>query len=134
MCALVIPKEDGEMEVYSSTQDLAGAQRFVAQVTGVPRNRIVAKSKRLGGGFGGKETRPAQLTAITAVAAKVTKRAVRVMLERSEGESRSSVYLVIVANICFIYLRYSNYRSETSCTRELDRWIYKRWNYYSFTD
>lgn len=50
MVALVRPVgESGEMEVYSSTQDLAGAQRFVAQVTGVARNRIVAKSKRMGG-------------------------------------------------------------------------------------
>lgn len=58
MSVLAVPKlESGEMEVYASTQALTDAQRWVSQVTGVPRNRVVARSKRLGGGFGGKETR-----------------------------------------------------------------------------
>jgi xanthine dehydrogenase/oxidase len=71
-----VPKfEGGEMEVFSSTQALMDCQRWVAQVgfisskklklmligfykvTGVPRNRIVARGKRMGGGFGGKESR-----------------------------------------------------------------------------
>ncbi|KAK4700783.1 hypothetical protein P7C70_g5458, partial [Phenoliferia sp. Uapishka_3] len=85
MAALVVPKlEGGEMEVFSSTQALTDAQRWVAQVTGVPRNRIVARGKRLGGGFGGKETRSSHLTAIVAVAAKKCRRPVRAMLDRSE--------------------------------------------------
>ncbi|KAG6878051.1 hypothetical protein C0993_000374 [Termitomyces sp. T159_Od127] len=80
----MVPKfESGEMEVFSSTQSLADCQRWVAQVTGVPRNRIVARGKRMGGGFGGKETRAAQLAAIVALAAKKTKRPVRCMLDRS---------------------------------------------------
>ncbi|KAJ7166651.1 xanthine dehydrogenase [Mycena filopes] len=85
MSCLVVPKlENGEMEVYSSTQSLSDAQRWVSVVTGVPRNRVVAHAKRLGGGFGGKETRSSHLTAITAVAAKKTRRPVRVMLDRQE--------------------------------------------------
>ncbi|KAI5852575.1 Molybdopterin-binding domain of aldehyde dehydrogenase-domain-containing protein [Morchella snyderi] len=82
---LVVPKlEDGEIEVYSSTQNPTETQTYVAQVTGVPANRVVAKVKRLGGGFGGKETRSVQLAAICAIAAKKTKRAVRCMLNRDE--------------------------------------------------
>jgi xanthine dehydrogenase molybdopterin-binding subunit B len=55
---LVVPKnEAGEMEIFSSTQALTETQHTAAQVTGVPRNRIVARAKRLGGGFGGKESR-----------------------------------------------------------------------------
>ncbi|KAL8290642.1 hypothetical protein RQP46_002900 [Phenoliferia psychrophenolica] len=85
MAALVVPKmEGGEMEVFSSTQALTDAQRWVAQVTGVPRNRIVTRGKRLGGGFGGKESRSSHLTAIVAVAAKKCRRPVRAMLDRSE--------------------------------------------------
>ncbi|KAJ7468729.1 Molybdopterin-binding domain of aldehyde dehydrogenase-domain-containing protein [Mycena latifolia] len=85
MTVLVVPKlENGEMEVYSSTQSLADAQRWVSVVTGVPRNRIVARAKRLGGGFGGKETRSSHLTAMAAVAAKKTRRPVRIMLDRQE--------------------------------------------------
>ncbi|SCZ92606.1 BZ3500_MvSof-1268-A1-R1_Chr5-2g08024 [Microbotryum saponariae] len=83
MASLVVPKrEGGEVEVYSSTQALNDTQRWVAQIMGVPRNRVVAKVKRLGGGFGGKETRSAMLTAVCALAAKKTKRPVRAMLDR----------------------------------------------------
>ncbi|KAF8064111.1 xanthine dehydrogenase [Lyophyllum atratum] len=85
MACLAVPKfESGEMEVFASTQALTDSQRWVAQVTGVPRNRILARSKRLGGGFGGKETRASHLTAITALAAKKSRRPVRCMLDRSE--------------------------------------------------
>lgn len=47
-------------------------------------NKIVSKVKRLGGGFGGKETRSIQLAGICSVAAKKTKRPVRCMLNRDE--------------------------------------------------
>ena len=53
-------------------------------MTGVQANKVVSKVKRLGGGFGGKETRSIQLSAICAVAAKKTKRPVRCMLNRDE--------------------------------------------------
>ncbi|KAJ6542822.1 Molybdopterin-binding domain of aldehyde dehydrogenase-domain-containing protein [Mycena capillaripes] len=85
MAVLVVPKlENGEMDVYSSTQSLADAQRWVSVATGVSRNRIVAHAKRLGGGFGGKETRSSHLAAMVAVAAKKTRRPVRIMLDRQE--------------------------------------------------
>lgn len=45
---------------------------------------MVTRVKRLGGGFGGKESRSVQLAAICAVAAKKTKKAVRCMLNRDE--------------------------------------------------
>lgn len=47
-------------------------------------NKVVSKVKRLGGGFGGKETRSIQLTGICALAAKKTGRPVRCMLNRDE--------------------------------------------------
>lgn len=83
-CVVVPKPEDGEMEVYSSTQNPSETQSYVAQVTGVEANKIVSKVKRLGGGFGGKETRSIQLSGICAVAAKKTKRPVRCMLNRDE--------------------------------------------------
>lgn len=84
MAAFVVPKgEGGEIEIFSSTQALTETQRWVAQVTGVPRNRVVAKSKRLGGGFGGKESRTAMLSAVCAVAARKLKRPIRAMLDRN---------------------------------------------------
>ncbi|KAI5291046.1 hypothetical protein KEM54_006563, partial [Ascosphaera aggregata] len=80
---VAVPKpEDGEMEIFSSTQNPTETQAFVAQVTGVAVNKVVARTKRIGGGFGGKESRATQLGAICAVAAKKTRRPVRAMLNR----------------------------------------------------
>ncbi|KAL1969506.1 hypothetical protein VTN77DRAFT_8944 [Rasamsonia byssochlamydoides] len=82
---VVIPKpEDGEMEVFSCTQNPTETQSYVAQVTGVAANKIVTRVKRLGGGFGGKETRSIQLAGICATAAAKVKRPVRCMLNRDE--------------------------------------------------
>jgi xanthine dehydrogenase/oxidase len=83
-CVAVPKPEDGEMEVWTSTQNPAETQTYVAKVTGVAANKIVAKVKRLGGGFGGKETRSIQLAGICAVAAKKTQRPVRCMLNRDD--------------------------------------------------
>ena len=61
-----------------------GRQSYIARVTDVQANKVVSKVKRLGGGFGGKETRSIQLSVICAVAAKKTRRPVRCMLNRDE--------------------------------------------------
>lgn len=67
---IAIPKgERGEMEIISATQNLLGTQLGVAKVLGVPSNRIVAKVKRIGGGFGGKEAQSVYLANAAAVAA-----------------------------------------------------------------
>ena len=80
---LVVPKgEDNEMEVYSSTQSITDVQKEISYALGVPNNRIVSKIKRLGGGFGGKESRAAHLAACVAVAAHVVQRPVRIILDR----------------------------------------------------
>lgn len=83
--SVVIPKpEYGEMEIFACTQNPTETQAIVSQVTGVPANRIVVRVKRLGGGFGGKETRSMQLTGILAVGANKAKAPVRCMLNRDE--------------------------------------------------
>lgn len=83
--ALAIPKpEDGEMEIWSSTQNPTETQAYVAKALGLQSNKIVSKVKRLGGGFGGKETRSIQLSTICAVAANKVRRPVRCMLNRDE--------------------------------------------------
>ena len=58
-------------------------------MTGVQANKIVSKVKRLGGGFGGKETRSIQLSGICAVAANKLRRPVRCMLNRDDDISTS---------------------------------------------
>jgi xanthine dehydrogenase/oxidase len=83
--ALAIPSgEDGHMEVWSSTQNNMETQEFVSQVTGVPSNRINARVKRMGGGFGGKESRSVPFACYLAIVAKKEKRPVRLMLNRDE--------------------------------------------------
>jgi xanthine dehydrogenase/oxidase len=70
--------------LFQGIIDNGSRQAYVAQVTGVQANKVVSKVKRLGGGFGGKETRSIQLSGICAVAANKTKRPVRAMLNRDE--------------------------------------------------
>jgi xanthine dehydrogenase/oxidase len=83
--ALAIPStEDGAMEVWSSTQNTMETQEFVSSVLGVPSNRVNARVKRMGGGFGGKESRSVPFAVYTALAARKEKRPVRLMLNRDE--------------------------------------------------
>uniref|UniRef100_A0A4W4HGA0 xanthine dehydrogenase n=1 Tax=Electrophorus electricus TaxID=8005 RepID=A0A4W4HGA0_ELEEL len=83
-CTLAVPRgEDGEMELFVSTQSTAKTQ-VSKHSLGVPASHIVCRVKRMGGGFGGKETRSTILSTIVAVAAHKVKRAVRCMLDRDE--------------------------------------------------
>lgn len=83
--AIAVPKgEDGEMELFVSTQNPTLTQQLVAKALGVTDNRIVVRTKRMGGGFGGKETRNCFLSCIVAVAAAKVGKPVRCMLDRDE--------------------------------------------------
>lgn len=81
---LVIPLEGDEILTYSSTQAPAKHQRMIAHVLGVPEHKVVCKAKRLGGGFGGKETRAIFLNCAAAVPAYDLQRPVRLCLDRDE--------------------------------------------------
>ncbi|KAL7987417.1 hypothetical protein Chor_006336 [Crotalus horridus] len=84
-CTIAVPKgEDGEMELFVSTQNLTKTQDLVANALGVPANRILVRVKRMGGGFGGKESRSIILSTVVAVAAAKTGCPVRCMLDRDE--------------------------------------------------
>ncbi|XP_029282570.1 xanthine dehydrogenase/oxidase isoform X2 [Cottoperca gobio] len=82
---LAVPRgEDGEIELFVSTQAATKTQSLVAKALGVPANRVVVRVKRMGGGFGGKETRTTLLSTVVAVAASKLQRPVRCMLDRDE--------------------------------------------------
>ncbi|KAF6321937.1 hypothetical protein mRhiFer1_018423 [Rhinolophus ferrumequinum] len=84
-CTIAVPKgEAGEMELFVSTQNTMKTQSFVANMLGVPANRIVVRVKRMGGGFGGKETRSTVVSTAVALAAYKTGCPVRCMLDRDE--------------------------------------------------
>ncbi|HEU4534978.1 MAG TPA: molybdopterin cofactor-binding domain-containing protein, partial [Polyangiaceae bacterium] len=74
--------DEGDVSVVSSTQHPSEVQAVVADVLGLPRNRVVVQSPRMGGGFGGKETQGASWAAIVALAAFLLKRPVRWQLDR----------------------------------------------------
>ena len=59
MIAYAVPKEDGTMQVYSSTQHPGEIQHQVAHALDVDANDVVVDCRRMGGGFGGKESQPA---------------------------------------------------------------------------
>ncbi|XP_045405291.1 xanthine dehydrogenase/oxidase isoform X1 [Lemur catta] len=84
-CTIAVPKnEAGEMELFVSTQNTMKTQSFVANMLGVPANRILVRVKRMGGAFGGKETRSTVVSTAVALAAHKTGRPVRCMLDRDE--------------------------------------------------
>ncbi|KAJ3642697.1 hypothetical protein Zmor_025458 [Zophobas morio] len=82
---VVVPKkEDQEMEIYSATQCPSQLAEAVAQLLGIQQNKIVVKAKRVGGGFGGKETKCFLLALPAAVAAVKLNRPIRCVLDRDE--------------------------------------------------
>jgi xanthine dehydrogenase large subunit len=82
--AVALPQEDGAMRILSSTQHPSEVQKMVARVLGVPEAAVVCEVRRMGGGFGGKETQPAIFAAIAAVLARRTGRPVKLRLDRDE--------------------------------------------------
>jgi xanthine dehydrogenase molybdopterin binding subunit/xanthine dehydrogenase small subunit len=78
------PGEDGSVFVTSSTQHPSEVQMVVAHVLGVAAHKVVVKSPRMGGGFGGKETQAAFPAALAALAARHTGTAVRVRFNRDQ--------------------------------------------------
>ncbi|CAD5110513.1 xanthine dehydrogenase molybdopterin binding subunit [Zestomonas carbonaria] len=80
----VMPTEDGGMLIYTSTQNATEVQKLVAEVLGVPMNKIVIDMRRMGGGFGGKETQAAGPACLCAVIAHLTGRPTKMRLPRME--------------------------------------------------
>ena len=80
---LAEPGELRAMTLHVSSQDLASCQQFVAAALKVSAADVSVHVARVGGGFGGKETRPPYLAAAAAVAANKADRAVRLVLDRN---------------------------------------------------
>ena len=82
--ALAIPGEDDEVAVWSSTQHPSEIQHIVGHVLDIPSNAVTVYQRRMGGGFGGKETQGNGFAAVAALAAKKLKRAVKFRPDRDE--------------------------------------------------
>ncbi|XP_008556718.1 xanthine dehydrogenase [Microplitis demolitor] len=81
---LAIPKETDEIELYCSTQHPTEVQKLISHVLGISMNRITVRVKRMGGGFGGKESRGMLVALPAALAAYNLRKPVRCMLDRDE--------------------------------------------------
>ncbi len=82
--ALAIPGDGGDMLVHSSTQHPSEVQHLVAGVLGLADHAVTVEVRRMGGGFGGKETQPALFAAIAALAASRSGRPVKLRLDRDD--------------------------------------------------
>ncbi len=80
----VVPTEDGGMEVFTSSQHPTEVQKLVAEVLGVSINKVQVDVRRMGGGFGGKETQAAPLACIAAILANKTGKPVKYRMSRQD--------------------------------------------------
>jgi xanthine dehydrogenase large subunit len=82
--ALALPGDGGAMHVHSSTQHPTEVQHLVARMLGLPEARVVCECRRMGGGFGGKESQASQWACLAALGAHVTGVAVKLRLDRDD--------------------------------------------------
>jgi xanthine dehydrogenase large subunit len=82
--AYAIPREDRAIHVRSSTQHPTEMQHLIAHVLGWHSHQVSVECRRMGGGFGGKESQSAQVACAAAVAATLLKCPVKVRLDRDD--------------------------------------------------
>ncbi|GEA07757.1 xanthine dehydrogenase molybdopterin binding subunit [Alteromonas sp. KUL42] len=80
--SLAIPDEEDRMKIYTSSQHPSEVQKLVAEVLNVKLHRVMVDMRRMGGGFGGKETQAAQWACIAALLASRNRCAVKLRLPR----------------------------------------------------
>ena len=82
--ALAQPQDNGDMVVNSSTQHPSEIQHKVAHAIGVPMNAVRVETRRMGGGFGGKESQGNAQAVACAIAAQKTGRACKMRYDRDD--------------------------------------------------
>lgn len=82
--ALVLPQEDGGAHVFSSTQHPTEIQHKVAEALGQPMHAVRVETRRMGGGFGGKESQGNHLAIACAVMAEATGRPCKMRYDRDD--------------------------------------------------
>ncbi|PZM85871.1 MAG: xanthine dehydrogenase molybdopterin binding subunit [Candidatus Melainabacteria bacterium] len=82
--ALVVPGEYDQLVVHSSTQHPSEIQQVLAKVLGLQQNQVVVVTKRMGGGFGGKESQATHPAGMAALVALKTKRPARIIYTKDD--------------------------------------------------
>jgi xanthine dehydrogenase large subunit len=82
--AYALPQEQNQWLIHSSTQHPGEVQHWVAHALGLESHAVRVECRRLGGGFGGKETQAGHLAVWAAVAAAKTRAPVKLRLDRDD--------------------------------------------------
>ena len=82
--AAAYPEEAGAVLVLSSTQHPTEVQHLVAKMLGVSDAKVTCECRRMGGGFGGKESQAAQWAALCALTVHMTGRPAKCRLDRDD--------------------------------------------------
>ena len=82
--AYALPQEQNQWVIYSGTQHPGEVQHWVAHALGLDGHAVRVECRRMGGGFGGKETQAGHLAVWAAVAASKVKQAVKLRLDRDD--------------------------------------------------
>ncbi len=96
--AYAVPGEDRGMHVYCSTQHPSEMQHVVAHALGLHSHHVTVECRRMGGGFGGKESQSALWASAAAIAAARLRRPVKLRADRDDD------MLVTGKRHCFHYL------------------------------
>ena len=92
-----IPKEGHALHLFCSTQHPSEMQHLVAHALGVQAHDVQVECRRMGGGFGGKESQSALFACVAAVAAKRLQRPVKLRLDRDDD------FMITGRRHCFWY-------------------------------
>jgi len=82
--AYVVPQEQNQWLVYSSTQHPGEVQHWVAHALSIEQHAVRVECRRMGGGFGGKETQAGHMAVWSAIAAYKLKRPIKLRLDRDD--------------------------------------------------
>ena len=82
--ALALPQEGGDMHVLSSTQHPTEIQHKVAEALNIPMHGVRVETRRMGGGFGGKESQGNALAVACALAARLTGKPCKMRYDRDD--------------------------------------------------
>ncbi|MEM9225744.1 MAG: xanthine dehydrogenase molybdopterin binding subunit, partial [Pseudomonadota bacterium] len=82
--ALAVPGEDDDLHIYSSTQNPTETQHLVARTLGIADHCVNVEVRRMGGGFGGKETQSTIIASAAALGAAKTGQPVKLRLDRDD--------------------------------------------------
>ncbi len=82
--SIATPREDGDVHIHCSTQHPTEVQHNVAKFLDVPDHSVTVEVRRMGGGFGGKETQGAWFAAMAALVATKTGRPAKLRLDRDD--------------------------------------------------